>query len=460
MQNYFSQKEAYIFPILSSKSVDAADIKNRIPPISSFCFFSYIRDVRQGHFLSIIRHYAQRIKASGKERIMRQWLRHILLALPVALFTSGLSSCIYDDDDMAAEPDTAMMISFNITTQSVVSRGPESRGSWGGYEDDREEGVGYDNEISSLWIGIYEDGDVTEPETQIKVAEVRNMFKYGEVTSDDKYSAVQKVKYKYKGQISTEPGTTFPAENKKYTIAVIINTPDIETYATDVLKDLENVKYYPYFTTAKNVTRAPNIPMFGFQKGIDFSEMISGEVYDIGDIYMLRAMAKVSVGVNQTDEESKKWKLQSLKVVNSNDRGFVASEYNQWNKYTSLLDLTTNDAPAGGVGGATFHNFGNSHVEHDIEISLDKVPVFYLTEQCINFNPECRLDITLADGAGKEKKGVIYFHYYENGVAKQQVDIIRNHYYQFTITVTPVILFDVKIDNYIDLPPEDIEIKY
>lgn len=359
---------------------------------------------------------------------------HIRRLLLAALLCLGLSSCVYDDGlepDVLDRPDTPMMISFEINLQS--DRNPVSRAwVWGeGHEQEREQGEGYDNEISSLWIGIY------DSDTENKVAEVKNIFKLRETTSEDKYPDVQKVKYEYTGEISAEEGYTFPADNKKYTVVVILNTPDMDNYPTGTLKDLEEVKYYPYFTSEKGVTTATHIPMFGFQKGIDFSGMTFDKVFEIGDIYMLRAMAKVRVGIDRNDPESKKWKLTSLNVVNSNDRGYVASEYNNWKDIESLLKLTTNEAPAGGVGGKTFHNWGNNHVAHSIAIPSDKDPVFYLTEQCVYFTPECKLEVTLTDDKGTEKDGTIYFHYYENGEMKQIVDIIRNHFYQFTIKVDP-----------------------
>lgn len=359
---------------------------------------------------------------------------HIRRLLPAALLCLGLSSCVYDDGlepDVPDRPDTPMMISFEINLQS--DRNPVSRAwVWGeGHEQEREQGEGYDNEISSLWIGIY------DSDTENKVAEVKNIFKLRETTSEDKYPAVQKVKYEYTGEISAEEGYTFPADNKKYTVAVILNTPDMETYTTGTLKDLQEVKYYPYFTSEKGVTTATHIPMFGFQKGIDFSGMTFDKVFEIGDIYMLRAMAKVRVGM-ATDEISKNWKLKAVKAENTNDKGFVASAYDNFNKYNSLLKLTTNDTPAGGVGGETFHNwYPDSHVSHDIAVEPDKNPVFYLTEQCVNFNPEPQLKITLEDGEGNVKEGNIYFHPYSvDGVMQpNRVDIIRNHFYQFTIKV-------------------------
>lgn len=371
----------------------------------------------------------------------------------MALLCFGLSSCIYDDGTMADEPDipdTSMMISFDITTQSVATRVPGSRGTWGGDENDREEGVGHDNKIdfSTICMGIYDPsvGNIKNGNNVGDlVAKVTDILKVGESDRKDESHTIQKRIYHCRGEITVLKGKKFPMPNKTYQIVVFVNTPNVlPSLENPSLNDkdfktieaLDQVPFTPKWDETTGELKT-DIPMFAFKQN-NFSGLKPGKSYDIGDIYLLRAMAKVSVEMNSEDEESKKWKVKKIDVFNTNKKGFAAPKWDIWIKKPSTLDLGINDDVNGGQNGDSFNPDNNGEFNIPGKLWTDSL---YLPEKCVNVGKEIKLKVTIAE-IGNEtntKNGEILFRHYKEGKPlmdnKDRFDIIRNHFYQFTVQV-------------------------
>lgn len=170
------------------------------------------------------------------------------------------------------------------------------------------------------------------------------------------------------------------------------------------------------------------LPMWGVQK-VDFT-LAAGKCQDFSDIELLRAVAKVKVYLSN-DMKENGWSIDSMKLINYNDKGFcMPGKYTDCEQTASL----THEA---------FEHFLDSKQTVGITMK-DNVPI-YLPEYQNNDQEDankCVIKLKLAsngkvelDDSGNEKEYTLRFIDYTDTGAEGTTtnDIVRDHYYIFEV---------------------------
>lgn len=161
------------------------------------------------------------------------------------------------------------------------------------------------------------------------------------------------------------------------------------------------------------------IPMWGV-RGFDFTTLKPGK-NDAGDIWLLRAMAKVEISITD-DPTNYITALNSASVAGVNQNGYLLPE--GWNTVADTKSLSYEKslnplAPTGNLTGLT---------------AEDNKIVFYLPE---TDNSSGNAAITLTyTASGRTRRGTIRFARYLNGAlpsGSPNYDIVRNHLYRYDV---------------------------
>lgn len=187
----------------------------------------------------------------------------------------------------------------------------------------------------------------------------------------------------------------------------------------------------------------PAIPMWGVCSP-DLGTIEPGVTSDLGDVYLLRAMAKIEVCVDRGNESLSDVNVTKVTVSKANCSGFGLP--GNWKNVASTTDLKFSgtlrpDDSAAPIGERTFADVDNGSV------------IFYLPE-CRNGDSEDEIKMTVAytvNGGEDELEGTIYLCPYNDSgypVHSEQWDIVRNHYYQYTITAVGVLKFTTKVHEW------------
>ena len=222
--------------------------------------------------------------------------------------------------------------------------------------------------------------------------------------------------YEFYGEISN---ITFVAGNR-YKFMVFANCDGVDSYKT-------SGTYGNLVFSAANVQlNNKYIPMWGVK---EFSLTQSGTgvdnryLYNLGTIKMLRSVAKVQVFMNDAD-----YTIKSVTIRNHNASGYSLPLH--WYKVTDVRNLSwkaeNEDAhsfnPKSGVA--------TTGLNLSAEVEGSKY-VVYLPEQ--TNDGSVVMDVVVVDATNKEYtfENAIYLKDYASG---QTLDLVRNHYYEYTIT--------------------------
>ena len=165
------------------------------------------------------------------------------------------------------------------------------------------------------------------------------------------------------------------------------------------------------------------LPMWGVQK-VDFT-LAAGKCQDFSDIELLRAVAKVKVYLSN-DMKENGWSIDSMKLINYNDKGFcMPIKYAECKQTASL---THED----------FEHFFNSRQTSDI-LMTDDVPIYlpeYQNKGKDNAD-KCIIKLKLARNGivESDKEYTLRFiDYTDQGTEGTTInDIVRDHYYIFEV---------------------------
>lgn len=165
------------------------------------------------------------------------------------------------------------------------------------------------------------------------------------------------------------------------------------------------------------------LPMWGVQK-VDFT-LAAGKCQDFSDIELLRAVAKVKVYLSN-DMKENGWSIDSMKLINYNDKGFcMPIKYAECKQTASL---THED----------FEHFFNSRQISDI-LMTDDVPIYlpeYQNKGKDNAD-KCIIKLKLARNGivESDKEYTLRFiDYTDQGTEGTTInDIVRDHYYIFEV---------------------------
>ena len=167
------------------------------------------------------------------------------------------------------------------------------------------------------------------------------------------------------------------------------------------------------------------IPMWGVMKA-DLSPLRTEAIHEIGDIYLLRAAAKVKVKL--TEELKSQATLNAVYLNYFNQSGYCLPT--GWNTCDKTQDIDQEEC---------IRLYRQAAVKLDFQKDSNGDFFVYLPEyDNINY-PEEKAKITVDVTMNDRQKifvDAISFNDYESGVPKIETDynIVRNHKYEFTIT--------------------------
>lgn len=347
-------------------------------------------------------------------------IHFIISATLVALLLPGCSGEKSHEPEF--DPD-ALLVSFTITIPETVA---STRAGWEDYEPDKnpvdgEDGNEFECSLLNITPVLYSYDSVSKElgQAECKVV-VYSLTKNGTSDNGATYTAY--------GRLDTNKKAEELREGN-YRLMILANTDDSGVIEASAFQPGE--KQFSFYKLPSDEFQA--IPMWGVAKA-DLSEIEPGKLHEIGDLYLLRSMAKVRVSVNSDVATEKKVVLSSLTLNKVNQSGFVSPA--KW----SSLDATTELLPAESL-----------RIPEDVTPMSDQMMTdqrdengklyFYLPE-IENNNTTEREDLILTVDYtvdGVEREGKIYFCNYSDGipVVSTPYDIVRNHIYDFTITGVP-----------------------
>lgn len=175
------------------------------------------------------------------------------------------------------------------------------------------------------------------------------------------------------------------------------------------------------------------IPMYGIKTCN--MKLEANKRNDIGDLYLLRAMAKVEV----VCREDAGLELASVTLDRYNTKGFRAPDAMDANTAYVL----TPHIPADAATGASL----NFHISTNKDKAVIYIPEYRNTE-----SEHCQLYVTFADNT--DKQYTVVFREYSNGKpAGNWLDILRNCCYRFTVDKTAEFEVDLIPYGVIELEP-------
>lgn len=171
-------------------------------------------------------------------------------------------------------------------------------------------------------------------------------------------------------------------------------------------------------------TTLTSIPMWGV-KAVDVN-LTSGSQADFGEIWMLRAMAKVNVNL-RSDMTARGYSLRSVRLTNYNTRGFVLpSGYSTTDNTNSLLN---NSSQVFNPYVGTLASTG----------SIDFTgKTLYLPEYNNESSTATSITVVINDPDGTTRTATFPFAAYSGGSESGNMNIVRNHAYQFYVYGNPI----------------------
>lgn len=327
---------------------------------------------------------------------MARLLQHTLAAALLAALVCGCSS-----DDVAgggaSSGDT--QVSFILKLSDASGR---TRAAWDeGY--DSQSGTEYEDRISpdDLKVALYNAADNTF------AADV-DILSYHETATEGEYEFVGSVEAADGGSLSTG----------EYKIMVFANCGDIDPSGTTT--QLDQLAYQYSADNVKAETQL--IPMWGVATATLTLE--KGARDDAGKIDLLRAFAKVEIGLHSDIADTTSIKSATLTRYNTNGYCLPAgyADVNQ----TTGLDQEDGTNPSFNPNGTA------QSTDLAFTYSEDGKSAYLYIPEYDNSTNEATISLTLSN----DTTGTLYFKSYSGGTAGGDAyDIVRNHIYRYTVNV-------------------------
>jgi len=371
---------------------------------------------------------------------MKRSLLHIVLrCLAASLCAVALSSCVYDggpfaDDGGEAQPLQPLLVTFSLRAQAsdAGSRGdfrsragaPDLDGAafWG---DDYEsfDAVGFEERIleDNFLVTFY------DAASGAYLGRLENMICFAVVPVG---ADVDIFRFSAVLNLADPDMSADVLKTRTVKMMVTANVPDFIPAAAasaDITTSAEAGLGAVPFSLVGNDFDA--IPMWGMTK-VSFAGIAPGVVCDLGSVSLLRAMAKIEVGVDRSNPDLAEVKVGSVTVSRVNKSGYVLP--GGWNTMSSMGDLSfayTMHVPADAEVEAdrSFQNFG------------DKV-MFYLPECANGADDEIIMTVDYTIKSDAHQGQIRLCPYGADGkpdAARGLWNVVRNHYYQYLISGVP-----------------------
>ena len=311
---------------------------------------------------------------------MKKCFLHILL---VGVLGMLAVSCSDEYDSMGLDSRQAQVV-FSVAMDTPVSRSRAAEdNTWGSQYDPSSPGDAYDNRIDiNQFIVKIQDGE--------KEYKIKDIIKW-------KADGAENV-YKFVGVVEGIDQSTPLSNPKVYVYANMGAT----TPAEDFRQDAANIPMWGVKNIGKQLTFAP------------------GTRVDLEEISLLRAMAKLEVSLN--DEMFKEFALTGATLNKHNSTGYTLPMLpNGFEGSTEKLDLE-----------------GVMHPIKDKTQASLELPVVETNSSCVVYLPEVENDDLQVTVKLKQKQvdenGNVTFGQEQEGTFSLSSDVVRNHWYKYTIT--------------------------
>ena len=310
------------------------------------------------------------------------------------------ASCIFDADQCVMPADQARSIMFTVSLDNQ-----RTKATWG-EEYPSEAGVPFDFRIipEDLRVVVYaEDG--------IRVGVLQDLYYW---PTNEAHTEFQ-----FMGQMPAEFVDHYNEHRNapKYRFMVLANCDE----------NLSGEQYITYDQSHIDpLHEDAAIPMWGVKEA-DVSPLLNNRSLDIGEIWLLRAAAKIEVKLSQ-EEEEKGTKINSATLKYYNKTGYVLPSY--WSQVSETKELNQIDCFRGYRHAAVNLPFYKDEKTGSVYV--------YVTEyNNIDYSGE-RNKISLEfniNGENKYFEDAISFCNYNDGklVEGSHYNIVRNHIYEFEI---------------------------
>lgn len=363
-------------------------------------------------------------------RIFRHKYTIFSLMAAMAMLMVSATGCIMEKEEPAAPDDGLMMVSFRVVTPMPKSDGASRAddGTWGG-DYEAEGGSLFDNKLLSEGFKV-----IITQEDCTPVAEVTRFWCIKTTTENETNSAI----YDFLGFINNEQDfdkVKALSTGKLHVIANAGTNPSLDDATYFTLSGQESTNGFDA------------IPMWGVKTVTNFNTMEKGKRFDAGDVWLLRAMAKVEILVSD-DADNIITGLNSASLPGVNASGYLLPT--GWATTAQTKDLTY---------AASYRPYTSTIATTLIAKPQDadkKKIVFYLPE-CENPNgdSELRIAVKYSTDDKTDNTGDLRFIKYDNGKPIEDdtpYNIVRNHLYRFTVTGINTVE-DVKLSiNYVVCP--------
>ena len=330
-------------------------------------------------------------------------LRKMLYGLSFLLSAFALNSCINEDSVCLPESNEAKVVFSLVLPDNAQTRANEV---WSDTYDP-EKGTDYDNfiDLNGIQVLVFNLHDDTEKSDL-----------YQGTINDFMYTKTGDNVYTYYGTAPAELSAT--GTYKFVVLANCSKVTDKLTINESKITALDNLGY--------TLADMQYIPMWGVLQAE--LALVPGQRYNIGNIYLLRAISKVTVKLSDTMIQNG-YTLKSVSVDKYNSSGYVLPAGASTVTDTRALDQEAcinvpEQTAATNMAGTITNN----------------ETIIYLPEYANATSKDATMSVVVVDPKGKEMEFLgedgISFKNYVNGVATNgsDYDIVRNHHYSFTIT--------------------------
>lgn len=362
---------------------------------------------------------------------MRSLARHIIMAAAVLCNLMYIASCSSDGEDtMPYDEDSATVeLEFSLVVGGL-SNDTRAGGTWG--DDD------YDQQTANKWENTIEWGKL-----QFLVFDENDKY-LGEV-EDIKYNLQTSTEdniYNVLGSLAVD-GTAIK-EGKLNCKLVVLANYDTKITSLKVGDDLSTILGTAYTYDTEGIAQQTSyIPMWGVQTYNDHNSdasykalsIVKGSRIDVGDIYLLRSMAKIRVTLD--DETYENYRITGVSLSDYNLHGYIVpTGYDAGN--TKALYYESTDEPM------SFHPYvSKAGTSLDFETESEGRSFIVYVPECETATDENSvttpyINVEIAPvGETTGKSYTVQLRPYEGGKATSDVvSLKRNTIYEYILELS------------------------
>ncbi len=364
---------------------------------------------------------------------MKKWLLHIFLVSVLGMLTASCSQEA-DDPTQTNTGSGTIRIQFSLAMdESRVSRAA----TWNDITGDATDNT--DNDVRAIGNNYENMIDLGHLQVFLFDSNGRYLGEVGGLTLSPSSSATT---YTFTGEVLVNGvDVTTEAGVKKLKNCTIMVTANYEGYVNGNLAVTQNYLFdyiadnYRPIVTGNTTSYNSYIPMWGMLKtdlplyADRTAANTAASAADVGKIYMLRSLAKIEVNLASTVGST--YKITSAKLNKHNQAAYLLPSVPSGNTYFA-------QASTSAFNTESCINAASRAIIADLAFNKvsDRQWIVYVPE----YDNDGTMEITLGlENNGKDittsvKTNVIKLNTYSGGIATSTpVDIVRNHWYQYSI---------------------------